>query len=620
MTSEPIKTDTLLNQRYVLLEALGQGGMGTVYRAEHVRLHAIVAIKEIRGLSRLAGDEAKLRAELDRCEHEARFLVKLNHPNLPKVTDAFVEQDAFYLVMEYIEGVTLDARLQAAEGRPLDVLQTVEWGLQIVEVLTYLHAQDPPIIFRDLKPSNVMVTPDGIIKLIDFGIARHFQPGAAKDTSLLGSVGYSPPEQFGKGQTDPRSDVYALGATLHHLVTGRDPSISPFKFPAAAAFNGQVPPALSHLLDLCLALEPADRPQSANVVAIQLLAIREDLVNQRARVAALYQPNEPNGVAASSVRTLAANPGSGGVGSGGIHAGGRADRGDASRVGSDSGSVRRPSVRVTSAQSGRSGETVSESDDSRVRVWAISALLLLLIGGGTAVAVLSGHGKPSKNVLETTTITPALSVETVTSGDAGPDGGKATGDGAGATGGADGAASGDGATKTGTDAAGGSSDSIISTGISLQTALDLKDLATDNLSIQVSGTIKGNLGKELLLSVYFYDGKGVAIECSDPANGYVNEQNYLCTYVRIHPDSDNYVVSQKLGLPAHLLMGLGRPQPYSYQAMIFGEGRHLPLYKAPAAELPSSISDTPSPVPNHPSNEQRKPGTSGSVILRGGGG
>ncbi len=619
MTSESIKQDTLLNQRYLLLEALGKGGMGTVYRAEHVRLHAIVAIKEIRGLSRLAGDEDKLRAELDRCEHEARFLVKLNHPNLPKVTDAFVEQDAFYLVMEYIEGVTLDARLQEAEGRPLDVLQTVEWGLQIVEVLTYLHAQDPPIIFRDLKPSNVMVTPDGIIKLIDFGIARHFQPGASKDTSLLGSVGYSPPEQFGKGQTDPRSDVYALGATLHHLVTGRDPSISPFKFPSAAALNGQVPPALSHLLDLCLSLEPADRPQSANVVAIQLLAIREDLVNQRARIAALYQTSEPGGVVGLPPRSLASNPGSQGAGSGGVHTVGRAERGEPAHAGSDSGTVRRPSVRVTSAQSGRSAPATATVDGSSTRVWAISALLVLLIGVGTAVAVLSGHNRPPSKVPATTYVTQALPVETVRSGDKGPDGVKATGDGTGTSGSSDGTSTGDGTAKTGTDSSGPAPDSIVSTGISLQTALDLKDLATDNLSIQVSGTIKGNLGKDLLLSVYFYDGKGLPLDCSDPSNGYVNEQNYLCTYVRIHPDSDNYTVSQKLALPAHLLMGLGRPQPYSYQAMIFGEGHHLPLYKAEVAELPSSVTDTGAPSPAHPSNEQRRPGASGSVILRGGG-
>ncbi len=199
MASAPLQPGTLLNQRFNILEVVGQGGMGTVYKAEHIRLHVVYAVKEIRGTGI---ENTEKQQDLAACEHEAQFLVKLDHPHLPKVTDAFIENDNFYLVMQFIEGVTLDTRLTAAHGAPLDVLQSVEWGLQIADVLAYLHSQDPPIIFRDLKPSNVMIQPDGSIKLIDFGIARNFQPGASKDTSLLGSVGYSPPEQFGKGQTD----------------------------------------------------------------------------------------------------------------------------------------------------------------------------------------------------------------------------------------------------------------------------------------------------------------------------------------------------------------------------------------------------------------------------------
>ncbi len=272
MATEELKAGLLLNERYQILRALGRGGMGTVYLAEHVRLNAQVAVKEIRGAF---ADAAEYQAALQQCEREARTLVRLRHANLPQVTDAFIENDRFYLVMEFIEGVTLEARLAERRGLPLPVAAVIEWGLQIADVLTYLHTLDPPLIFRDLKPSNVMLRPDGRICLIDFGIARQFQPGASKDTALLGSVGYSPPEQFGRDQTGPRSDIYALGATLHHLLTGRDPAATPFKFSPARSLNLLVPDALSKLIADCLELDAEKRPATAHEVAMRLLAIRE---------------------------------------------------------------------------------------------------------------------------------------------------------------------------------------------------------------------------------------------------------------------------------------------------------------------------------------------------------
>jgi serine/threonine-protein kinase len=274
MAAERLEDGTLLNERYRILRALGSGGMGTVYMAEHLRLDTVVAVKEILGRS---GDERRDLYDLAACEREARFLVRLNHPHLPKVTDAFIENDRFYLVMEYIEGTTLEAVVRDAGRRPLEVARVIDWGLQIADVLSYLHAQDPPIIFRDMKPANIMLQPDGDIRLIDFGIARRFQPGANKDTALLGSVGYSPPEQFGKHQTDARSDIYAFAATLHDLLTGRDPAPQPFKFPAARSLNPEVPESLSRLLASCLALEPDQRPASVEEVARGLLAARAEL-------------------------------------------------------------------------------------------------------------------------------------------------------------------------------------------------------------------------------------------------------------------------------------------------------------------------------------------------------
>lgn len=250
----------MLNDRYRIVRVLGRGGMGTVYLAEHIRLETVVAVKEVSGPR---SNEDEYRLALQQCEQEAKFLVRLHHPNLPRVMDAFIENDRFYLVMEYIEGVTLENRMRDGGDGPLDVHEVVEWGLQIADVLAYLHSQEPPIIFRDLKPANIMVQPDGSVRLIDFGIARRFHPGASKDTALLGSVGYSPPEQFGRSQTDTRSDLYAFGATLHHLLTGRDPAAEPFKFPPSG--DTRLPGGKS----LGLALRPdAARSGRPNLCAV----------------------------------------------------------------------------------------------------------------------------------------------------------------------------------------------------------------------------------------------------------------------------------------------------------------------------------------------------------------
>lgn len=292
MASGRLEKEALLNDRYRIQRVIGQGGMGTVYLAEHERLGTIVAVKEVVGNAKT---EAEKEQALKQVEIEARLLVKLNHPNLPKVTDAFVENERCYIVMEYVEGVTLDTRFKEA-GKPLDVAEVVDWALQIADVLAYLHSQDPPIIFRDLKPANVMVQPDGSIRLIDFGIARRFQPGASKDTALFGSVGYSPPEQFGTRQTDARADIYAFGASLHHLLTGRDPAADPFKWPPARSLNPAIPESLSQVIQACLAIDPDHRPDGMHQVALSLLAVREEL---RARTEAERASSGPVGSGAA---------------------------------------------------------------------------------------------------------------------------------------------------------------------------------------------------------------------------------------------------------------------------------------------------------------------------------
>src|SRR6266704_2200175 len=155
-------------------------------------------------------------------KREALLLAGLTHPNLPSIYDHFSEAGRWYLVMDFIEGETLEERLnKEPEGR-LSVEEAQRIGIQLCTVLGYLHGRQPPIIFRDLKPANIMMTPDGHLYLIDFGIARHFKPGQAKDTIAFGSPGYAAPEQYGKAQTTARSDIYSLGANLHQLLTGID--------------------------------------------------------------------------------------------------------------------------------------------------------------------------------------------------------------------------------------------------------------------------------------------------------------------------------------------------------------------------------------------------------------
>jgi hypothetical protein len=181
------------------------------------------------------------------------------------------------MVMDFIEGKTLFELLKQNGGQPLPVAQVVEYALQLCDVLSYLHAQQPPVIFRDLKPTNVMIRPDGRIFLIDFGIARHFKEGQQQDTVLLGSPGYAPPEQHGSAQTSPRSDLYALGATMHCLLTGRDPFhyARHFVFPPVRQFNALVPAELDALIQHMLSPDERNRPAGALEVKQALLAFRQ---------------------------------------------------------------------------------------------------------------------------------------------------------------------------------------------------------------------------------------------------------------------------------------------------------------------------------------------------------
>ena len=163
-------------------------------------------------------------------QREASVLSQLDHPNLPRLYEHFQNPGHWYLVMDFIAGETLEQYQSKAPNRRLLLSEVLDIGLQLCIVLDYLHSQQPPIVFRDLKPANIMRTPTGQLYLIDFGIARSFKPGQAKDTVALGSLGYAAPEQYGIAQTTPRADIYSLGAVLHQLLTTSDPSEAPFRF------------------------------------------------------------------------------------------------------------------------------------------------------------------------------------------------------------------------------------------------------------------------------------------------------------------------------------------------------------------------------------------------------
>ncbi len=251
---------TLLHKRYIILKVIGRGGMGAVYQAKDMkRQGALCAIKEM-SLSMVPPEE-QLQA-IKNFKIEAKMLSVLGHPCLPAFTHFFAENQRYFLVMEYIDGATLEALLERNYG-PFSERRILSWAEQLCDVLEYLHSQSPPIIFRDMKPGNVMLTRQGHIKLIDFGIARFFRPTHETDTQLLGTPGYAPPEQYGTMQTDERSDIYALGMTLYHLLTDK---FSENGFGAKAreirATNPQVSVAVACALEKATALEPSDRYES----------------------------------------------------------------------------------------------------------------------------------------------------------------------------------------------------------------------------------------------------------------------------------------------------------------------------------------------------------------------
>ena len=274
---------TLLSSRYRIQSVLGQGGMGAVYLAEMEALGGKkVAVKEmeLKGFSR-----EELAQAVQQFNKEASFLANLDHPNLVPVTDFFIEGEKHYLVMAYVKGETLQQRLKRF-GRPFNWEQVKEWAEPLVEVLNYLHTQNPPILFRDLKPSNITIEESGRLRLIDFGIARTAQAGDRTSTFLqgTGTSGFSPIEQYGGGQsTDQRSDIYALGATLYYLLTGKIPPDAVARISQGkelippSQIQPDLPKEVDALLGKSLAVKQHDRQSSMAEFRSQMQAIRVPL-------------------------------------------------------------------------------------------------------------------------------------------------------------------------------------------------------------------------------------------------------------------------------------------------------------------------------------------------------
>ena len=251
-----LEIGSLVDGKYKILNKIGQGGMSVVYLAMNERANKQWAIKEVRkdGVQNFEVVKQGLIAETE-------MLKKLSHPNLPSIIDVIDGDGTFLIVMDYIEGRHLESVVKEYGAQSQE--DVIEWAKQLCDVLSYLHSRKPPIIYRDMKPSNVMLKPDGKVMLIDFGTAREFKENSVADTTCLGTQGYAAPEQYGgHGQTDTRTDIYCLGATLYHLLTGHNPSEPPYEMYPIRYWNPELSSGLEEIILKCTQKNPDDRYQN----------------------------------------------------------------------------------------------------------------------------------------------------------------------------------------------------------------------------------------------------------------------------------------------------------------------------------------------------------------------
>lgn len=264
-----LKVGDLIDGKYKILNEIGRGGMSTVYLAINEKANKPWAVKEVRknGISNRELVKQSLMVEIN-------LLKKLKHKGLPSIVDIIDQQDNYLIVMDYIEGITLENIMQEDGVQPQE--KVVDWAIQLCDVLQYLHTRKPVIIYRDMKPSNIMLRSDGSVVLIDFGTAREFKERHVEDTTCLGTQGYAAPEQFGgMGQTDERTDIYSLGATMYRLVTGHNPSEPPYEMYPITHWNPRLSTGLEGIIAKCTSKDPKSRYQSVQEVRYALEHYRD---------------------------------------------------------------------------------------------------------------------------------------------------------------------------------------------------------------------------------------------------------------------------------------------------------------------------------------------------------
>lgn len=264
-----LKVGDLIDGKYKILNEIGRGGMSTVYLAINEKANKPWAVKEVRknGISNRELVKQSLMVEIN-------LLKKLKHKGLPSIVDIIDQQDNYLIVMDYIEGITLENIMQEEGVQPQE--KVVDWAIQLCDVLQYLHTRKPAIIYRDMKPSNIMLRSDGSVVLIDFGTAREFKERHVEDTTCLGTQGYAAPEQFGgMGQTDERTDIYSLGATMYRLVTGHNPSEPPYEMYPITHWNPRLSTGLEGIIAKCTSKGPKSRYQSVQEVRYALEHYRD---------------------------------------------------------------------------------------------------------------------------------------------------------------------------------------------------------------------------------------------------------------------------------------------------------------------------------------------------------